>query len=512
VPRSHPRGYPLWPSHSSPTSDRTNHGLSRGPDPRVTLRVHNTLTKRLEPFLPREAGLVRMYNCGPTVYGRPHIGNLRSFLFADLLRRWLEYRGYEVRQVMNITDVGHLQGDDTADATGEDKVEAQARKEAVDPWVITRRYAEEFLTDMRALGVREPLARPRASDYIPEMVAMIERLVVAGHAYRVGDNVYFDVATFPEYGKLSGNRVEALEAGARVEVNDEKRHPADFALWKSDERHLMKWSTVFGEHGFPGWHIECSAMARALLGEELDIHTGGEDNKFPHHECEIAQSECANGVPFARYWMHAQFLQVDGGKMSKSLGNVYTLPEVVARGYEPRHLRFALLRGHYRSPLNFTWTVMDEVKARLANFDEVVHLLHRARRGERAADDRAAGRALLVRTRETFEAALDEDLNVPMALAALDGLRKPLLDGEVGSDAAGELLEFLRRVNDVLAVLALDEQTTDEEIDALIAEREAARKARDWKRADELRALLAGRKIELKDTPDGVKWFRKGPE
>jgi cysteinyl-tRNA synthetase len=475
----------------------------------VTFRVHNTLTKRVEQFTSREAGVVRMYNCGPTVYGRPHIGNLRSFLFADLLRRWLEYRGYEVRQVMNITDVGHLQGDDTADATGEDKVEAQARKEAVDPLAITQRYTDEFLADMRALGVREPMARPRASDYIPQMVAMIERLVTAGHAYRVGDNVYFDVASFPEYGKLSGNRVEALDAGARVEVNDEKRHPADFALWKSDERHLMKWPTVFGEHGFPGWHIECSAMALALLGEELDIHTGGEDNVFPHHECEIAQSECANGVPFARYWMHAKFLQVDGGKMSKRLGNVYTLPDIVARGYEPRHLRLALLRGHYRSPLNFTWTVMDEVKARLANLDEVVHLSHRARRGEGSAADPAAGRTLLVRTCEAFESAMDEDLNVPMALAALDGLRKPLLDGEVGRDAAGELLEFLGGVNDVLAVLVLDEQSTDAEIDGLIAEREAARKARNWKRSDEIRDLLASRGIELQDTPDGVKWRRK---
>jgi cysteinyl-tRNA synthetase len=290
-----------------------------------------------------------------------------------------------VRQVMNITDVGHLQGDETADASGEDKVEAQARKERTDPFAITRRYTEEFLADMRDLGVREPMARPRASEYIDEMVAMTQELIAKGHAYRVGDNVYFDVHTFPEYGRLSGNRIEDLEAGARVEVNEEKRHPADFALWKSDERHLMKWETAFGEHGFPGWHIECSAMARSLLGQELDIHTGGEDNVFPHHECEIAQSECANGVPFARYWMHAKFLQVDGGKMSKRLGNVYTLPDVVARGYEPRHLRLALLRGHYRSPLNFTWAVMDEVKARLANLDETVQLLHRAASGEAAA-------------------------------------------------------------------------------------------------------------------------------
>ena len=475
----------------------------------MTFRVHNTLTKRLEPFTPREPGLVRMYNCGPTVYGRPHIGNLRSFLFADLLRRWLEHRGYEVRQVMNITDVGHLQGDEEADATGEDKVEAQARKEARDPFEITRRYTAEFLEDMAALGVREPAARPRASEYIDEMVAMIERLIAKGHAYRVGDNVYFDVASFPDYGKLSGNRVEALDAGARIEVNDEKRHPADFALWKSDPRHLMKWRTSFGEHGFPGWHIECSAMAQALLGDQLDVHTGGEDNVFPHHECEIAQSECANGVPFARYWMHAKFLQVDGGKMSKRLGNVYTLPDIVARGYEPRHLRFALLRGHYRSPLNFTWAVMDEVRARLGNLADVVQLLHGVARGDGAHADPAQGLELAARSRAAFEAAMDEDLNVPMALAALDGLRKPVLDGLVGKDGAAALLAFLGDADAVLGVLQLAEQQSDAEIEALIAEREAARKAKDWARSDALRDELARRGIELKDTPDGVKWLRR---
>jgi len=476
----------------------------------VTLRVYNTLSNRLEAFEPREPGVVRMYNCGPTVYGRPHIGNLRSFLFADLLRRWLEYRGFEVQQVMNITDVGHLQGDETADATGEDKVEAQARREAVDPFAITQRYTAEFLDDMAALGVREPAARPRASEYIPEMVTMIERLIALGHAYRVGDNVYFDVTTFAGYGKLSGNRVEKLAAGARVEVNDEKRNAADFALWKSDERHLMKWQTAFGEHGFPGWHIECSAMARALLGEELDIHTGGEDNVFPHHECEIAQSECANGVPFARYWMHARFLLVDGGKMSKSLGNVYTLPDVVGRGYEPRHVRLALLRGHYRSALNFTWSVMDEVKARLGNLDEVAQILHRVVRGEGGAADPSAGEELLRRTRADFESAMDEDLNMPMALAALDGLRKPLLDGEVGAESAGAILEFLGRVDGALAVLSLAEHLADADIEALIAERQAARAAKNWRRSDEIRDELAARGIELKDTPEGVVWMRRG--
>src|SRR5262245_42650173 len=249
-----------------------------------------------------------MYNCGPTVYNRQHIGNFRTFLFADTLRRWLEYLGFEVRQVMNITDVGHLTDDERGE--GEDKIEVQARREKKDPWQISREYTRQFLADIGELGLLEARVRPRASEHVPEMLEVIERLITKGHAYQVGGDVYFDVSTFDRYGRLSGNRVSELEAGARVEVRPEKRHPADFALWKSDPHHLMKWSSRFGPDGFPGWHIECTAMAFKHLGEELDIHTGGEDNIFPHHECEIAQSECASGKPFARTWMHSKFLQV----------------------------------------------------------------------------------------------------------------------------------------------------------------------------------------------------------
>jgi cysteinyl-tRNA synthetase len=279
----------------------------------MTLTFHNTLTKRREPFQPIEPGIVRMYNCGPTVYGRAHIGNFRSYLFADVLRRWLEYRGFEVRQVMNITDVGHLT-DDADD--GEDKLEVQARKEGRDPWQISREYTRLFLDDVARLGLRPAKVYPRASEHIPEMLAIVEGLVAKGFAYAVDGDVYFEVGKFPAYGRLSGNKVEALDAGARIEVREEKRHPADFALWKSDPHHVMKWESRFGPDGFPGWHIECSAMAMKHLGERIDIHTGGEDNIFPHHECEIAQSEAYTGQPFATTWMHAKFLQVDGGKMS----------------------------------------------------------------------------------------------------------------------------------------------------------------------------------------------------
>lgn len=476
----------------------------------MTFHVHNTLTREKEPFQPAEEGVVRMYNCGPTVYGRPHIGNYRSFLFADVLRGWLEYLGHRVEQVMNITDVGHLTGDDVADAGGDDKVEAQARREKKDPYQITREYSDMFLEDMRALGVKEPKARPRATEYIDEMVEMVEALIEKGHAYRKGGNVYFDVSTFPEYGKLSGNRVEDLVAGARVEVNDEKRHPADFALWKSDEKHLMKWETVFGEHGFPGWHIECSAMAKALLGESIDIHTGGEDNVFPHHECEIAQSACANGVPLAKVWMHAKFLQVDGGKMSKSLGNVYTVPDVVARGYEPRHLRFALIRGHYRTQINFTWGIMDEVRSRTENLDEVAVILHRIVGGHGGgAEDHEAGRALLDAAVEGFEAGMNDDLNVPQAMAALEGLRKPLLEARFGRAVAEDALAWLKRVNEVLGVIEVEEQTADAEVEGLIAERNAAKANRDFAAADAARDRLNELGIELQDTPEGTVWRRR---
>jgi cysteinyl-tRNA synthetase len=297
----------------------------------LAFTVYNTLTGKKEPFHSLEQGVVRMYNCGPTVYNRAHIGNFRAYLFADTLRRWLECSGYTVRQVMNITDVGHLQDD--ADE-GEDKIEAQAKREKRDPWEISRGYTELFMQDLKALGCEAALSYPKASEHVPEMLEMIDGLVARGFAYQVGQDVYFEVSKFPRYGRLSGNTVDKLDAGSRIEVREEKRHPADFALWKSDAAHIMKWKSRYGPDGFPGWHIECSAMARKHLGDRIDIHTGGEDNIFPHHECEIAQSECFTGKPFSTYWMHTKFLQVDGGKMSKRLGNVYSLDDIRAKGFE----------------------------------------------------------------------------------------------------------------------------------------------------------------------------------
>ena len=473
----------------------------------MSFQVHNTLTRRKEPFRSLEPGVVRMYNCGPTVYSRPHVGNYRAFLFADTLRRWLEYRGFQVRQVMNVTDVGHLtdEGDQ-----GEDKIEAQARREKLDPWQIARGYERQFLEDMRALGTRPPLCYPRASEHVPQMLEMIEGLIAKGYAYQVDGNVYFEVARFPGYGKLSGNRGEELEAGARIAVNDEKRHPHDFALWKSDPHHLMKWSSRFGPDGFPGWHIECSAMARKHLGEQLDIHTGGEDNVFPHHECEIAQSESFTGRPFATYWMHSKFLQVDGGKMSKSLGNVWNLDDVRARGFDPRVLRFALIRAHYRQPLNFTWDAMKDAQSALESLDDLVVRLRAASRGTGAAPGERDGADLLAQARRTFEEGMDDDLNVSRALPGLFALRAAVLDQRLGVAVAAEALELVRRADSALGVIRVDEELPGPDIERLIAERQAARKAKDFKRSDAIRDELLARGILLEDTPQGVVWKRKG--
>jgi len=472
----------------------------------MSFQVYNSFSKKKELFEPRSEGVVRMYNCGPTVYSRVHIGNWRAFLFADLLRRWLEHEGYEVQQVMNITDVGHLT-DEMADE-GEDKIEAQARREGVDPWKISETYAGQFLADAVTLGCKEAMVYPRASDHIPQMVEMIEALEASGHAYRTGENVYFDVTSFESYGALSGNKVEDLDAGARIEVNEEKRHPADFALWKSDEHHLQKWDTVFGPNGFPGWHIECSAMARAHLGDQIDIHTGGEDNVFPHHECEIAQSEAFTGEQFAKYWMHTKFLQVDGGKMSKSLGNVWNVDDVLERGYDARALRFALLRGHYRQPLNFTWDILAESARALEGLDDLAQRLLRKLDGEDAGEDKVAAAAT------EFRDSMNDDLNVPKAVAALFTLRGEVLEGAVVGSGAQAALDLLAEADAVLGVLELEPagggDEEDAEIDALVAARNAARDAKDWAEADRVRDELNALGIVVEDTADGgSSWFRK---
>ena len=472
----------------------------------MDLRFYNSMSRSLETFEPIEKGSVRMYHCGPTVYQRPHIGNYRAFLFADLLRRLFAQLGFDVIQVMNLTDVGHLV-DDADD--GEDKLEVQARKDQVDPWKLVEQVSEQFFTDLKALHVRPAHHYPRATDHIPEMIQVVQKLLEHEHAYQVGGNVYFDVHSFEKYGALSGNRIEDLEAGARLEVNDEKRHPADFALWKSDPKHIMKWESCFGPDGFPGWHVECSAMAMKYLGESFDIHTGGEDNIFPHHECEIAQSEGATGLPFVNLWMHTRFLRVDGGKMSKSLGNVYSLDDLVEKGFEVLDFRFLVLKAHYRGSLNFTWDALQSAAEGRKGLMDFRRRLEAACTQGKGGEE---GSDIVDKAREEFQLAIAEDLNTSAALASVFDLRNHFLKRGLSFAEAKQALAFFNEVDDLFGLFPEAVETSsglsDEEVEALIVARTQARSDKEWALADEIRDQLAEAKIVLEDGADGVRWHR----
>ncbi|MFO7900273.1 MAG: cysteine--tRNA ligase [Planctomycetota bacterium] len=470
----------------------------------MPLTFYNTLTNRKEEFEPLEPGVVRMYNCGPTVYMFAHIGNFRAFMLADLLRRYLEYKGLDVRQVMNITDVGHLTDD--ADE-GEDKLEQAARREKTDPWQIAESYTRAFFEDLDALNIRRATHYPKATDHIDEMIEMVERLLRNGHAYEVNGCVYYDVTTFPDYGRLSGNTLERLQAGARLSVNPDKRNPHDFSLWVTDPDHVMKWESPWGV-GYPGWHLECSTMSQKYLGETIDIHTGGEDNIFPHHECEIAQAEGATGRPFVKYWMHVRHLFVEGEKMSKSLGNFYTLRDLLEKGLAPMAIRYALLSAQYRQPLNFTFDAVESAAGAVDRLTEFVRNMEAAT-GE--AEDPQVD-ALIEQMNADFEREMDDDLNIAPALAHVFEFIRQVYKLEVGAADGRKCADAVRRIDTVLGVLPQageGEEELDDEVEALIAERQKARADGDYARADAIRDQLAARGITLKDTPDGVRWERK---
>jgi cysteinyl-tRNA synthetase len=468
------------------------------------MKLYNSLTRRLEEFQPAEPGHVRMYNCGPTVYGYQHVGNYRTFAFADVLRRWFEARGWRVTQIMNITDVGHLTRDDF-DA-GEDKIVVKAREMGWTAFQVAEHFMNAFYQDRRTLGFLDPARFTRATEHIPDMIALVQKLLDRGLAYRVGGNVYFDVTAFPGYGRLSGNTLETLKAGARIEVNPEKRHPADFALWKTDEKHLMQWDAPWGR-GFPGWHIECSAMSMKYLGETFDLHTGGEDNIFPHHECEIAQSEAATGKPFARFWLHARHLLWDGQKISKSLGNVVLLKDFLEKGFAPMEVRYALVSTRYRQRVNFSWDLFQESRLALGRLLEF-----KRRLSDAAARPDAGTPPDLEAPQREFAGRMDDDLDVAGALGvvhtfARDGNRA--MDQGLAGAGARKALDLLERFDRVFGVLGGGAgDGPPDEVVRLARERQEARQRKDFKAADAARDRIRALGWAVEDTRDGVKYRR----
>ena len=461
------------------------------------------MTRRKEEFVPLEEGKVKMYVCGPTVYNLIHIGNARPMIIFDTVRRYMEYKGYEVNFVSNFTDV-------------DDKIIKKAIEEGVTAEEISTRYIEECKKDMVGMNVKPATTHPLATQEIDGMIEMISSLIDKGYAYAVSDGtVYFRVKKFKEYGKLSHKNLDDLQSGFRslqVSGEEQKEDPLDFVLWKPKKEGEPYWKSPWCD-GRPGWHIECSVMSKKYLGEEIDIHAGGEDLIFPHHENEIAQSECCNGKIFARYWMHNGFLNIDNRKMSKSLGNFRTVREI-AKQYDLQVLRFFMLNAHYRSPLNFSADLMESSKNALERIVEAAGRL----KDRRDADQREMtdGEKELLSTADgfavKFEEAMDDDFNTADALAAVFELVKfanTKVNEESTGAFAGYLLDIIIRLCDVLGLIVLKkEEVLDEDIEALIEERQAARKAKDFAHADEIRAKLLDMGIELKDTREGVKWKR----
>jgi cysteinyl-tRNA synthetase len=444
-----------------------------------------------------------MYNCGPTVWDYQHIGNLYSYIVADVLRRTLEYLGYEVRQVMNITDVGAIIGDVDE---GEDRMAIAARREGKDPLALAARYTTVFMDDRRKLNILEPHVISKATDHIPEMIDLIRRLIEKGFAYAAADGVYFDITTFPGYGtRLNAELPEDRIAGARIQINPNKRHPGDFALWRGAKpEDLQVWESPWGR-GKPGWHIECSAMSMKYLGETFDIHSGGEDHLFPHHECEIAQSEAATGQPFVRYWMHVRFLQVEGRGMHKSIGNVFLISDLERRGFDPIAFRLMALGTGYRKPLDFTWPSLEDRQRRLERWRHAIAeaTLSVEGRASLASDDPV---------RAAFVAAVTDDLNTPRALAVAEDALALLASPESAHRARGLALLFdMDRVLGLgLERWARGATETDDATRALLAERDRVRKSGDYKRSDELREELRRRGYLVKDTKEGQRWERVG--
>ncbi len=456
------------------------------------MKIYNTYTKNKEEFEPIEDKKVKIYSCGPTVYSYAHIGNMRTYIFMDILRRVLKYNGYGLCHVMNITDVGHLMSDSDE---GEDKLEAAAKEQKKTPYEIARFYSGAFFRDIDKLNIERPEIIPKATDNISEMIEFVEGLIKKGYAYETGDGIYFDISRFDGYGKLSGLDFENQIAGARVEVNEEKRHPADFAIWKkADPNHIMQWPSPWGM-GYPGWHIECSAMSRKYLGDTFDIHSGGVDHIPVHHENEIAQTEAYTGKKMADYWMHGEFLLVDNGKMSKSLGNTYTIGDLEEKGYRPLDFRYFCLNANYRKKLNFTWEGLKAANTSYTRMLESI-LEHKGARG-------ALEKGLIGSCLKEFEDAVNDDLNIPLALAAAWKLAR-------NPEKSDDIYEALLRMDSIFGLKLEDaEEILKEEqipldIQMLSEKRLEAKGKKDFALADELRKEIRSRGYDVRDTREGT--------
>lgn len=491
----------------------------------LEFRLYDTMTKTVKPLVTQEPKHLTFYCCGPTVYSYAHIGNYRTFLAADLVVRTAEALGWKVTYVSNITDVGHLTQDDVADAAGEDKMaKALHSKEGesfANIWDLARFYADVFIADCHKLNLREPAVRPRATDHMREQIHAIEELVATGHAYETDSGVYFRVSSFEQYGMLSGNKDrQNLQVGVRDVVQDpDKENPADFALWKKDSKHLMQWLSPWG-WGFPGWHIECSVMAKKYLGETIDLHGGGEDLKFPHHECEIAQAESISHKTFSNHWMHVSFLQVEGEKMSKSKGTFYTLRDLLEMGYSPLAVRLALISVPYNKPSNFTLQNLKDAQGHIDRVEEIERRICASK-----ADLHSSAQMEVCQELESLYqgalSAMADNLNTSVALAQfLEGVKMILREPEFSPELADGAAKFLTSFNGLLGIVESDyeldtdcDQEDDPVIDgkpvsAWIVERAEAKAARDFERSDAIRDQLASKKIELRDTPEGTQWKR----
>ncbi|CDF58916.1 Cysteinyl-tRNA synthetase [Thermobrachium celere DSM 8682] len=464
------------------------------------IKVYNTMTRQKEDFVTIEPGVVRMYVCGPTVYNYFHIGNARTFIVFDTIRRYLEYRGYKVNFIQNFTDI-------------DDKMIKRANEEGVTVKDVAEKYIAEYYKDADALNLKRATVNPRATEYIDEIINFVKDLVDKGYAYVVDGDVYFDTTKFKEYGKLSHQSIEDLEAGARIEVDERKRNPMDFALWKAKKEGEPAWESPWGE-GRPGWHIECSTMACTLLGETIDIHGGGADLVFPHHENEIAQSEARNGKPFARYWMHAAYLNVNNQKMSKSLNNFFTAREILEK-YDAEVIRMFMLSGHYRNPINFSIDLLEQAKAGLERiYNSISNLEHviDVSKYENLKEEEKEFSNKLVEYKNRFIEVMDDDFNTADAISVIFDMVRDInsnISVESSKEIARKALDMIRDLGSPLAILQKStKENLDEEIERLIQERQKARKEKNYALADKIRDELKQRGIILEDTPQGVRWKR----